>query len=439
MSRAARVLMALALGLAAGVAAGGGGSARLDSAQALAGAVGGIWLDALRVTILPLVFSLVVTGIASAARTGRAGGVAGRALLVFLSMLVFAAFVSALLVPWLLQAWTPELGALDALRATLGSAPPAAPPPPTQWIRALIPTNIVAAAAADAIVPVVLFALAFGFAASRLPEEKAAPLIGFFELVAETMLVIVGWVLWLAPVGVFALAFIVGSHLGGEAAAALVHYIGVQIALSLVMIVSMYVLAATRGKVAPWTFARAMAPAQAVAASTQSSLASLPPMLASAERLGVSQSTAGVVLPLAVAVFKLSATTSIMIATLTLAKLSGADVGPVQLVVVGLFAVLGTLTFVGLPGQVSFIAAVTPPALAIGVPIELMPLLLAVDTIPDIFHTVANVTADVTAAVVVDPADALQSEESQPLAADPAVQHERGDDGEARGEPQPDP
>jgi len=238
-------------------------------------------------------------------------------------------------------------------------------------------------------------------AATRLPEGKAKPLIGFFELVAETMLVIVGWILWLAPLGVFALAFIVGSTVGGDAAAALVHYIGVQVVLAILLTLAMYPLAALAGRLPPGRFARAMLPAQAVAASTQSSVASLPPMLVSAERLGVPPRVAAVVLPLAVATFRISAASSIIITILALARLSGVAVGPAELAIVCLFAMLGTLMIVGLPGQVSFIASMTPPALAIGVPIELLPLLLAVDTIPDIFRTVANVTADVTATVTV--------------------------------------
>lgn len=401
MSQAKRVLLALAAGLVAGAFGAWEGWAWLGGIQAVAGAVGGMWLDALRVTILPLVFALVVTGMAAAAGAGRTGRVAGRAIVAFIALLAFATLLSALLVPPLLALWTPAAGAMDSLRVSLGGGAMPEIPPMDQWFRALVPTNIVAAAAADAIVGVVLFALAFGVAATRLPERRARPLIGFFELVAETMLVIVGWILWLAPLGVFALAFLVGSRVGLGAAAALLHYVGVQIALALLLVLAMYPLVAIMGRVPMGRFARALAPAQAVAASTQSSVASLPPMLESVERMGVAKPVAAVVLPLAVATFKITAASSIIICTLTLARLSGVAVGPAELAIVCLFAMLGTLMIVGLPGQVSFVASMTPPALAIGVPLELLPLLLAVDTIPDIFRTVANVSADVAATAVV--------------------------------------
>jgi proton glutamate symport protein len=107
------------------------------------------------------------------------------------------------------------------------------------------------------------------------------------------------------------------------------------------------------------------------------------------------------VLPLAVATFKISAPLTALMVALTLAKLAGVEVGPLQLLAGILLAAISTLAVVGLPGQVSFFAANVPPALAVGAPIELMPLLLAIDTVPDMIRTVANVTADLAATAVV--------------------------------------
>jgi Na+/H+-dicarboxylate symporter len=269
---------------------------------------------------------------------------------------------------------------------------------------------VVSAAAEGAIVPLTIFALFFGLAAARLPHGQSRSLLGFFEAVAQAMLMIVRWVLLLAPIGVFALSFSMGARLGLGAAAALAHYVSVQIAVTLVLGLAMYPLATLAGRIRLGSFARAALPAQAVAASSQSSLASLPPMLAGAERLNVSTSTASVVLPLAVALFRLAAPASIVIVTLAMARMSGVEIGPAQIAIAACLASINTLVIAGLPNQVTFFAAYAPPALAAGVPIELLPLLLAVDTIPDIFYTVTNVTADLAVTSVAEQAGTVGQE-----------------------------
>ena len=387
--------MRILAGLAAGLAIGGIGASvgwRLEGALAVAGAVGGIWLDALKMTIVPLVFSLVVTGIAAAAASAGAGGVTRRAFLLFTALLLGSAVTAALLGPLLLGAWSPP--AMDALRAGIAPGELPAVPPRGEWLRGLVPSNVVSSAAAGAIVPLTLFALLFGLAAAQLPEERGQALLGFFAAVAETMLVIVRWVLLLAPIGVFALAFGVAARVGLGAGAALAWYVTVQIVVTLILGLAMYPLAILAGRVKPLAFARAAAPAQAVAASTQSSLASLPLMLAGAERLGLSPRVSSVMLPLAVALFRIAAPASIVIVTLTLARMTGVELGIGQIAIVVLMATLNTLVIAGLPNQITFFAAYAPPAIAVGLPIELLPLFLAIDTIPDIFYTVSNVTAD---------------------------------------------
>jgi hypothetical protein len=282
--------------------------------------------------------------------------------------------VAALLGPILLGTWTPSPEALQALRATIPAGDAPAIPAVGEWFRSLIPTNPVAAAAEGAIVPLTIFAILFGIAAARLPNDGGKPVIRGFEFVAEAMLVIVGWVLLLAPIGVFALAFGMAARLGLGAGAALAHYVGVQIAIALILGLAMYPLAVLAGRVGLGRFARSAAPAQAVAASTQSSLASLPPMLAGAERMGVPPATSSVILPLAVAVFRLAAPATIVIVALTMARMSGVEVGFQQMAIIVALATINTLVIAGLPNQITFFAAYAPPALAAGIPIELLPL-----------------------------------------------------------------
>lgn len=400
MPNAARILIGLALGLVLGTLGAWLGWP-MEGALAIAGTVGGLWLDALRMTIVPLVVSLIVTGIAGAAATAGAGGLTRRAFTLFAVLLFASAVTAALLGPLLLGAWTPPAGAVEALQAGLGAAEAPPVPPAGEWIRSLIPANVVSAAAEGAIVPLTLFALLFGIAASRLPEESRARVLDLFQAVADTLLVIVRWVLLLAPFGVAALGFGVGAKLGLGAGAVLAHYVAVQIAVIALIGLAMYGVAVALGGVKLGDFARAAAPAQAVAFSTQSSLASMPPMIAGAEKLGLKPGVPAVVLPLAVAVFRIAAPSSIVIVVLALARINGVEIGWGSMALVVAMATLNTLVIAGLPNQITFFAAYAPPALAAGVPIELLPLFLAIDTIPDMFYTVGNVTADlaVTAAV----------------------------------------
>ena len=123
-------------------------------------------------------------------------------------------------------------------------------------------------------------------------------------------------------------------------------------------------------------------------------------MLEATQALGLPARPVGTVLPLAMALFRISAPTAIGLATLALASLNGIELGLGQLGLVALLAVLNNLVIAGLPNQISFFAAYAPVALAVGVPIELLPLFLAVDTIPDMFATAANVTADVAVTTI---------------------------------------
>lgn len=398
MTPASRILLGLAAGLGLGALAARAGFATGPVLEA-AGIVGGLWLDALRMTIIPLVFSLVVTGIAAAAAQAGAGSVTRRSLMLFALILLASALVAALVGPLLLDAWSPP--ALEALRAALpgDKVPPV--PAAAEWLRGLVPTNPAAAAAEGAIVPLTIFALIFGLAAGSIDTVRARPVLAFFEGTVDIMLAIVGWILKLAPIGVFALAFAVATRAGLGLGAALAWYVAVQIIVTLILGVAMYPLAIAAGRQRPVAFVKAAAPAQAVAFSTQSSLAALPVMIEAAGRLGLRADRSGVVLPLAVALFRIAAPASIVIVTLALAAMNGVELGAAQLAVVVAIATLNTLVIAGLPNQITFFAAYAPPAIAVGVPIELLPLLLAIDTIPDMFYTVSNVTADLSVTSIV--------------------------------------
>jgi len=392
-----RILLALILGLLLGIwAAAAGAEAWTGPALTVGETVGGLWLDALRMTIVPLLVSLLVTGISANADAARAGGITARAVAMFAICLVSSSVLAAIMIPALLTAFPLAAESAEALRVALGQAEPTPTDTPgiAQFLRSIVPTNPIAAAANDAILPLILFTAVFAFAATRLPEEPRRLLTGFFAAVVETMLIIINWVLWLAPIGVFALAFVVGGRAGVGAFGALIHYILIVSSVGVVIWIAGFIIGPVLGGRPFGAFLKAAAPSQAVAISTQSSLASLPSMLRGAERIGVPVSAAGVVLPLAVAIFRATGPAMNLAVALYVAHWAGVELGPAQIAAGIATASITTLGAVSLPGQVSFVTSIAPICAAMGVPIELLGILIAVETIPDIFRTLGNVSMD---------------------------------------------
>ena len=391
-----RILGGLVIGLVAGALT--AGEASEPALLAIAGPIGKLWLDALTMTVVPLVTALLITGVFDA---GVLGGniIARRALGWFAGLLVAASLLGAGITVALLHLWpTPEAAA--RLAGTAGSAPAM---PVGNWLESIIPTNVVRAAADTAMVPLVVFAILFGFALTRIDRDHGEAMARVFRAIAAAMLVIVGWILWIAPLGVLALAFAVGSRLGAGAAGVLAHYVAVIVGVCLATALMAHLLGAIAGRAGIGAtaeragilgFARAAIPAQAIAFSTQSSLASLPAMVAAARPLAVDPADAGIVLPLAVAMFRAASAAANMAVAVYLADLHGVAVAPATLVAGALVAAAVSIGAVGLPAQVSFFAVIAPICVAMGVPTVLLPLLLAIETIPDIFRTIGNVTAD---------------------------------------------
>lgn len=390
-----RILAGLIFGLTAGALL--AGTEAGVAAGRLAQPVGRLWLDALTMTVVPLVFSLLVTGVIGAAGHAAGGRIAARALWWF-ALLLLAASLLAVPVTLLVLQLSPLPPAAASLAAAGGPAPSVGG---SDWLANIIPTNVIKSAADTAMVPIVVFALLFGIAATRIEDELRSQIDRTFRAVAQIMLVIVRWVLWVAPLGVLALAYAVGLRLGSGAAGVLVHYVMVVVIACLATVVMTYAWAALFGRIGPLAFARAALPPQIIAVSTQSSLASLPAMVDAAEPLGIDRSGAGVVLPLAVSLFRAASAAANVAVAIYLAHVHGVALGPWALVLGGVVAATVSVAAVGLPAQVSFFAVIAPVCLAMGVPVTLLPLLLAIETLPDIFRTLGNVTADLAVARIV--------------------------------------
>lgn len=396
MTQASRILVALLAGLFAGIALAALAPAAVPGATAVAEPVGTAWLHALQMTIVPLVVALLVTGVAATAEAARAGRLAGRAIALYVTLLAVSAGIAALLTPLILSIVPLPAASAAALRGALSTAeaiPPVAPL--GEFFAGIVPTNIVKAAAENSFLSIIIFTLIFAFAIARIGAEERALLTRFFTALRDAMLVVIDWVLWIAPVGVFALALVVGARAGTGAFGALVHYIlvvsGVGVAVTLIA----YPLALLGARLRLADFARAALPAQAVAISTQSSLASLPAMVEGSRTLGVPVATAGVTLPLAVAIFRATGPAMNLAVAIYVATWFGVPLSPATLAVGVVVATLTSLGSVSLPGTVSYVSAIAPIAGTIGAPLAPLGLLVAVETIPDIIRTVGNVTMDI--------------------------------------------
>lgn len=387
--------MALVLGLFAGIALAGRPdwvAPALDVAQP----IGTAWLHGLQMTIVPLVVSLLVIGVASTADAARAGRLAGRAMAAFVILLWLATIMAAFVTPLLLDYWPIPNAAAEAMKGALVDVKPiSAVPPFSEFLAAIVPSNPISAAANDSFLPLIVFTLAFAFAITRLAQPQRLALTNLFQAIADAMLVVIGWVLWLAPLGVGALALVVGAKVGTAAFGALLHYVLVVTSVGGIVWLAAFPIGVIGGGVGLGRFVRAALPAQSVALSTQSSLASLPAMLKGSMALGVTEAEAGVVLPLAVAVFRATSPAMNLAVAIYVAAWFGVPLTPASLAAGVAVAAITTMGSVSLPGSISYISSIAPIAAAMGVPIAPLGLLVAIETFPDIMRTVGNVTMDI--------------------------------------------
>jgi Na+/H+-dicarboxylate symporters len=395
-------------GLVAGLVVGAllKGSSAMDPLLAVAGPVGTFWLKALKMTILPLVAGLMFTGIVETAAAANAGAMARRTLGWIVGLLAASTIIGGTLMPLLLRLFpAPALKLSHHAAGTDAQLPGLG-----DFVGSLVPSNVVTAAAEDAMLPVIVFVALFAAATTRLAEAPRKQLALLFEALAGAMIVVIGWVLKAAPLGVFALGLTLAASAGAAALGALAHYIALVAALGAVFLLSAYPLAMLAGRKSPGAFARAVLPSQVVAISTQSSLASLPAMLASCRELKIRGTTSEFVLPLAVTLFRATSPAMNMGVVIYAASLAGYHLTPTAIAAGALVAFVTTFGTVSLPGTISFIASTGPIAAAMGVPLWPLGILVAVEMLPDIMRTVGNVTMDVAITSAVD-ANAPGSEE----------------------------
>lgn len=405
LSLSTRVLLALVAGLGFGLLLSRAGVATSERVVAYIEPFGTIFVNAIRMTVIPLVVSLVVVGIASAdaSRIARMGT---RALLVAFIFLCLSGGVGAILAPIAFSRIAIDPGAIALLRSRATTAVAGGTDPSagglTRWLTDLVPANPIRAAADGTMLPLIVFAVLFGLALLSVDVEQRDPVVRFFRGVADAMLRLVRWILVLAPLGVFALSLPLVARLGAVAIGALAAYVAlIAVATTLFALVVLYPAAAVFGRVPIERFARAVFPAQAVAFSSRTSLAALPALIEGAQRpLGMTAESSGFLLPLASALFRVGAAMGLTVGAVFIARLYGVDLTSAQVFTAAATAVLTSFSIPGIPG--GSIIAMVPVLTSVGLPAEGIGVLLGVDTIPDAFRTTANVTGQMAAAVIAE-------------------------------------
>lgn len=401
------------VGLLAGLALGmwlsheGAPTPMVSRLMATLDTIGTGWINAVRMTVIPLVVPLLIVGVAGSDDARSTGSVGARAFGWMLALLVACALFSAVASRLWFDGFTIDPAATARLRASAHfEAPPGDALTARSWLLSLIPLSPIKAAADGTLLPVVLFTLLYAFALARIGDKGREAQLAFFRGMADTMLLVVRWILSLAGVGIFGLAAVLGQKLGTAALGAIGFYFLVLISLLVIPTLALYGVVALSGRVALGTFARALIPAQVVALGSRSSLAALPAMVKGAtDVLRLPAAATGFTLPLCASVFKLNSGVYWAVGGLFTATLYGVPLSTGDLAILALAGVVLSFSTPGIPsgGQLLQVPVYT----ALGLPVEAVGIMIALDTLPDMFKTLLNVTADMLVAVMATPTGAV--------------------------------
>ena len=391
-----QMVIAVLLGTIAGLIVAAARNPAADRAVSIIAPLGTIWVNAILMTVVPLVVVNVIVAAASSAEQRNAVRGATGTFGMFVSVVTASAVLCALLSPGLL-ALIVSKGGIPVPPAAAAAA--AQQPSLTSLVVSIVPQNPVKAAADGAMLGLIVFSLLFGFAATRIEPAQRSSIVAFCRAVSDALLVIVAWVLKVGPIGVFALILPVATRIGIDVLRSLAGYMLVVVLLCLVVTGGAYVLAVVLGGTPLLRFARALAAPQAIAFGSRSSLATLPSLMRAAEEdLDLPGEVSGLVLPLATAMLKVAAPIASVTGAIFIARVYGIHLGAARMLPV---IAISVLTSFGVPGVPNGAWTQLPVFLAAGIPAEGIGILLAVDAIPDALRTVTNVSVDLAVATVI--------------------------------------
>ncbi len=396
-----RLQIAIVLGLVAGLLL--GLAAAITEARPLVGLAEGVepigraFVDLLKMVVIPLVAAVIFVGVASLGdlrRLGRMGGAA-------MGFFAVTSVVGVLLGMGVMRALLP-LASESAALAVTGEAL-AAPvlPGPIEFLLSLIPSNPFQAAAEGALLPLIVFVLMLAAATGTLHREKRDRLVGLAGAIAAALIKLTHWILWIAPVDIFALAAPVTARAGWAMLQSLIAFVIAVLAALLAFVALVYVPAIRLlGAMRVGTFLKGCVSPQVIAAATVSSPATVPAMLEAADdELGLSRTVSGFVIPLGAGLGRAGSAVFQGAGLVFLAWLYGSlAVSGIGGAVLATFIV--SFTVPSIPG--GSVLSLAPALGTVGIPLDGLAVLLGVDRIPDMARTATNVTGTLAATVVVE-------------------------------------
>ncbi|SEN30782.1 dicarboxylate/amino acid:cation symporter [Halomonas caseinilytica] len=355
--------------------------------------LGDIFINAIKMLIVPLVFSTLVVGITAMRDPQKMGRIGLRTIALYLLTTAFAIAIG-LFASWLFQ---PGVG----LEMSFDSGVEAKEAPSLREILVgLVPQNPIDALASGNILQIIVFAIGLGISLTLI-GEKGEPVVKVFESFAEAMVKLTNIVMSFAPFGVFGLIAHVAGSYGLEVLLPLAKVIGVAYLASVLHVLLVYSgLLALLGRLNPLRYLRGILDALVVAYSSASSSGTLPVSLRCARNnLGVSEGVAGFVLPVG-ATINMDGTAiyqgvvAVFIAQLLGVDLSMADYG--MIIVTGTLASIGTA---GVPGAGLVMLSIVMAQ--IGLPLEAIAVIAGIDRILDMARTCVNVAGDLMVTTLV--------------------------------------
>ncbi len=385
--------LGLILGLALGLLASATDIDVLDRLAAGVAPLGTLFINAIRMVVIPLVMTTIFVGVARLG-TRTVGKLGGSAFGFFWGTTVPAIIIGMGFMKLAMAIWPVAVEAPTAVES------PQELPGLLDLVLRLIPANPFAAAADGALLPLIVFTLLMAAAAGAVEEARRDRLITFAEDISAVFVRLIHWILWTAPAGVFGLAAPVVAQMGLSLLASLAVFVA-TVVVGLFVFMALFYLPAVRflGKKGIREFVRGVAGSYVIGFSTTSSVASLPVMFEDAEALGVSPAVSSLVLSLGAAINRAGSALFQAGAVVFLATLYGVPLPFTTLVTVGFVGFVVAMSVAPVPS--ASIVTLAPILEAAGVPLAGLGLLLGIDRIPDMFRSATNITGHVAAAVTV--------------------------------------
>ncbi len=402
-----QILIAIGLAAVAGELAGAEATIGPVTYYAIFDFFGTLFINALKMLIVPLIASSIVVGVAGIGASGNLGKLGGKTLLFYAMTTLFAILVGLLLVnivrPGILDGQpVGELLALDTdTSAVLAQVGDRGVGDVVSIFLRMVPTNIVRAAADGSMLGIIFFCLLFGYFMTKLEENLAEPLFRFCSGVFHVMMHMTEWVMKFAPIGVFGLVARVVAKTGFDAAQPLLIFaLVVLAALFLHAAVTLPLLLRWVGRVSPVATLRAVSPAMLMAFSTASSSATLPVTMDCLEKnAGVSNRISSFVLPLGATVNMNGTALYECMAAMFLAQAYGLDLNFMTQFSIVVIALITSIGVAGIPS--ASLVAIAIILAAVGLPVEAIAVLFVFDRVLDMARTSINVFGDATCTVII--------------------------------------